>query len=64
MDSKHNECAPFVGMDNQGGYDVEHKVQIERLNHIPSTIVLGGKHPKQMLNRKHTNNIQNGNKIM
>jgi hypothetical protein len=51
-------------MDNQGGYDVVHKVQIERLNHIPSTIELVGKHPKQMINRKHTNNIQNGDKIM
>ncbi len=55
---------PLFGMDNQGGYDVVHKVQIERLNHIPNTIVLGGKHPKQMINRKHTNNIQNCNKIM
>jgi hypothetical protein len=28
MDSKGNKCAPFVKYDNQGNYDVMHKVLI------------------------------------
>jgi hypothetical protein len=32
--------------DNQGGYDVMCKVQIERFNYIPNTIELVGKTPK------------------
>ncbi len=32
--------------NNQGGYGVVHKVQIERFDHIPNTIELVGKTPK------------------
>jgi len=34
VNSKHNECAPLLGWDNQGGYNVMCKVQIERLERI------------------------------
>jgi len=34
VNSKYNECAPLLGWDNQGGYNVMCKVQIERLERI------------------------------
>jgi hypothetical protein len=37
---------PLLGGDNQGGYGVVCKVQIEMLDHIPSTIELVRKTPK------------------
>jgi hypothetical protein len=36
----------LLGGDNQDGYNVVCKVQIERFNHIPNTIELVGKTPK------------------
>jgi hypothetical protein len=37
---------PLLSGDDQGGYGVVRKVQIERFNHIPSMIKLVGKTPK------------------
>ncbi len=46
MDSKHNECAPFVGYGQLSNYVVVLKVWIEMFNCIPSTIELVAKTPK------------------
>jgi hypothetical protein len=38
---------PLLNGNNQGGYGVVHKVQIERFNHIQNTIDLMGKTVKK-----------------
>jgi hypothetical protein len=40
------DVLPLLGMDNQSGYGVVHKVCIQRFDRIPSTIELARKTPK------------------